>query len=100
MLAWKVMFSSPVSSLMASLISMLSAMKSSRNGSLSLNHVLTPLVSDPSARLSTVSAGNFASSRFSSSEYVLRGRVLNTTAKAANNSPNRVIYVLLNLMTA
>ena len=61
---------------------MLSHMKRSRKGSLSLNHEETSLVNVPFSSFSVVNSGNFASSRFSNSEKVLRGKVLNTTAKA------------------
>ena len=89
--AWKVMFSSPVFRRMRSLTCMLSHMKRSRKGSLSLNHDDTSLVNEPSKSFSAVNSGNTASSRFSNSENVLRGKVLKTTAKAANSRPkNRI----------
>ena len=47
---------------------MLSAMKWSRKGSLSLNHDDTSLVHRPSASFSGENAGKVFSSRFSSSE--------------------------------
>jgi hypothetical protein len=61
-------------------------MNTSRYGSLSLNHVEMSLVNAPLINRLKLKCGNVASSRFSNSEYSLRGKVLNTMAKTRNTN--------------
>ena len=71
---------------------MLSDISSSRNGSLSLYHDDTSVVNDPSANRSGLNCGKEASSRFSNSDTLLRGKVLKTTAMPRNITTRRATY--------
>ena len=85
--AWKVMaFSLEKFILIQSFMLMLRLMNMSRYGSLSLNQVESSLVNLPSLRFRKVNSGNFASSRFSTSLTVERGKVLKTITNAAKST--------------